>query len=186
VLETWGSNDDDDISNRNEYQEYFLGGKGGRCLTTFMCRLSWDLGVSTPWQHCVMCKWIIVQSYRNPLMNEGNSSCLCLPNCPFFLFLSVLSSFHIFLSVSFLYILNSFLAPSPLPFITFTFFSLSFSLLLYFYNIIFPHFNNQSHRFFFWCAVSDWLKYVNNIVDLLSATNNCLLHYSISPSRSLL
>jgi hypothetical protein len=29
----------------NEYQEYFLGGKGGRCvglknLTTFVCRLS--------------------------------------------------------------------------------------------------------------------------------------------------
>jgi len=32
----------------------FLGGKGGRCmgadnLTTFMCRLSWNLGVSTSW-----------------------------------------------------------------------------------------------------------------------------------------
>jgi hypothetical protein len=32
-----------------EYQEYFLGGKGSRCvgLTTFMCRLSWNLGAST-------------------------------------------------------------------------------------------------------------------------------------------
>ena len=38
-------------SNRNEYQEYFLGDKDGRCvgLTTFMCRLSWNLGVSTSW-----------------------------------------------------------------------------------------------------------------------------------------
>ena len=35
------------VSNRNEYQEYFLGGKGG--LTTFMCRLSWNLGASTSW-----------------------------------------------------------------------------------------------------------------------------------------
>jgi len=38
----------------NVYQEYFLGGKGGRCvgltnLTTFMCRLSWNLGASTSW-----------------------------------------------------------------------------------------------------------------------------------------
>ena len=38
-------------SNRNEYQEYFLGGKGGRCLwlTTFMCQLSWNLRVSAFW-----------------------------------------------------------------------------------------------------------------------------------------
>jgi len=37
-------------SNRNEYQEYFLGGKGGRSadinLTTLMCRLSWNLTAS--------------------------------------------------------------------------------------------------------------------------------------------
>jgi hypothetical protein len=39
--------------NRNEYQKYFLGRGGGRCsvrradsLTTFMCRLSWNLRVS--------------------------------------------------------------------------------------------------------------------------------------------
>jgi len=44
----------DSASNRNEYQESFLGGKGGRCLgadnhTTFMCRLSWNLGASASW-----------------------------------------------------------------------------------------------------------------------------------------
>ena len=44
----------DSASNRNEYREYFLGGKGGRCVgadnfTTFMCRLSTNLGVSTSW-----------------------------------------------------------------------------------------------------------------------------------------
>jgi hypothetical protein len=37
-------------SNRNEYQEYFLGGKGGRCVgLTAMCRLSKNLGASTSW-----------------------------------------------------------------------------------------------------------------------------------------
>jgi len=35
-------------SNRNEYQEYFLGGKGSR-FTTFMCQLSQNLGASTSW-----------------------------------------------------------------------------------------------------------------------------------------
>jgi len=32
--------------NGNEYQEYFLGGKGGRYvwLTTLLCRLSWKSG----------------------------------------------------------------------------------------------------------------------------------------------
>ena len=37
------------LSNINKYQEYFLGGKGGRWvgLTTFMCRLSRNLGAST-------------------------------------------------------------------------------------------------------------------------------------------
>jgi len=41
----------DSASTRNEYQEYFLGSKGGHCagLTTFMCRLSWNLGSSTFW-----------------------------------------------------------------------------------------------------------------------------------------
>jgi hypothetical protein len=39
----------DSASKRNEYQEYLLGGKGGRVrwadnLTTFMCRLSGNLG----------------------------------------------------------------------------------------------------------------------------------------------
>jgi len=42
----------DSASNRNEHQEYFLGGKAGRYVrlptfTTFMCRLSWNLGAST-------------------------------------------------------------------------------------------------------------------------------------------
>jgi len=38
--------------NKIEYQEYFLEGKGGRCvgtdnLTIFIWRLSWNLGAST-------------------------------------------------------------------------------------------------------------------------------------------
>ena len=46
----------DSAPNRKEYQEYFLGGKGGRCvgLTTLphSCSLlSWNLGASTSWDH---------------------------------------------------------------------------------------------------------------------------------------
>jgi len=39
----------DSASNRNEYQEYFWGSKGSltTLFTTFMCRLSWNLGTST-------------------------------------------------------------------------------------------------------------------------------------------
>jgi hypothetical protein len=38
-------------SNRNKYQEYFLEGKCSQCigLTTYMGRLSWNLGVLTFW-----------------------------------------------------------------------------------------------------------------------------------------
>jgi len=36
---------------RNEWKVYHLGAEGGLCLTTFMCRLSWNLGASTPWNH---------------------------------------------------------------------------------------------------------------------------------------
>jgi len=46
----------DSASNRNEYQEYFLGAKGGQCvgLTALPCRLSWNLGASTSWNpHCL-------------------------------------------------------------------------------------------------------------------------------------
>jgi len=44
----------DTASNRNKYQGYSPGGKGGRCLrlTTLplsMCRLSWNLGTSISW-----------------------------------------------------------------------------------------------------------------------------------------
>ena len=43
----------DSASNRNEYQEYFLGVKAevsrADNLTTFMCRLSWNLGASASW-----------------------------------------------------------------------------------------------------------------------------------------
>jgi len=43
----------DSASNRNEYQEYFLGGKGGRCvrLTTYLhpVPLSWNLRTLTSW-----------------------------------------------------------------------------------------------------------------------------------------
>jgi len=43
----------DSASNRKEYQEYFLGGKGGRCvrLTTYHhpVPLSWNLGTLTSW-----------------------------------------------------------------------------------------------------------------------------------------
>jgi len=39
--------------NRNEYQEYFLGGRRpvhrANKLSTSMCRLSWNLGASTSW-----------------------------------------------------------------------------------------------------------------------------------------
>jgi len=53
----------DSASNRNEYQEYFLGVKaaGVRAdnLTTIMCRLSWNLEASNSWNpqglsRCVM------------------------------------------------------------------------------------------------------------------------------------
>jgi hypothetical protein len=41
------------ILNRNEYQEYFVGvnaaGAEGDYLTTFMCRLSGNLGALTSW-----------------------------------------------------------------------------------------------------------------------------------------
>ena len=46
-------------SYRSEYQEYFLGGRGGGLrrpvrradnLTTFMCRLSWNLAASSSWK----------------------------------------------------------------------------------------------------------------------------------------
>jgi hypothetical protein len=45
----------DSASNRNEYQEYFLGDKVGRCvwwdnITAIICRLSWNLGPSTSWK----------------------------------------------------------------------------------------------------------------------------------------
>ena len=44
----------DTASNRNEYREYFLGGKGGRCvrLTTYhhSVPLSWNLGTLTSWK----------------------------------------------------------------------------------------------------------------------------------------
>ena len=42
-------------SNRNEYQEYFLGYRRpvrrADNLTTFICRLSWNLGASASWNH---------------------------------------------------------------------------------------------------------------------------------------
>jgi len=44
----------DSASNRNEYQEYFLGKRPPVCradnYTTLMCRLSWNLGASTSWK----------------------------------------------------------------------------------------------------------------------------------------
>ena len=41
----------DSASKRNEHQEYFLGGKGGRCvgLSTLLCQLSWNMGALTSW-----------------------------------------------------------------------------------------------------------------------------------------
>jgi hypothetical protein len=36
-------------SNRNEYHEYFLGVSRADSLTTFMCRLSWNLEASVSW-----------------------------------------------------------------------------------------------------------------------------------------
>jgi len=50
----------DSASNRNEYQEYFLGGKGGRCLglTTYHhpVPLSCNLGTITSWNHLGPCR----------------------------------------------------------------------------------------------------------------------------------
>jgi hypothetical protein len=60
----------DSASNRNKYQEYFLGVKWPvprpDNLTTFMCRLSWNLGASTSWNP---------QSLSRPVMVRGT---LCL------------------------------------------------------------------------------------------------------------
>jgi hypothetical protein len=43
------------VTNRNEYQEYFFGGKGGRCagLTTIpsLWAVSWNLEALTSWKH---------------------------------------------------------------------------------------------------------------------------------------
>jgi len=66
----------DSASNINEYQEYFLGRKGDRCLgadnlTTSMCRLSGKLGVSTTWNPrdlsrdvmglLYLCNWVVTR-----------------------------------------------------------------------------------------------------------------------------
>ena len=60
----------DSAFNRNEYQEYFLGGKDSGCvgciLTTYMCRLSWNLGASTSWNLRVLFR--PVQGLLYPLL----------------------------------------------------------------------------------------------------------------------
>ena len=55
----------DSASNRNEYQEYFLGGKGGRCvrLTTLppSCAVVMNLGTLNSWNplgHSAVAQWL--------------------------------------------------------------------------------------------------------------------------------
>ena len=55
----------DSASNRIEYEEYFPGVKVRRAdnLTTFMCRLSWNLGASTSWNPQSLSRPVIVLLY---------------------------------------------------------------------------------------------------------------------------
>jgi hypothetical protein len=69
----------DSASNRHEYQEYFLWGRGGRRgadkLTT-ACRLSWKLGARTSWNFRVLlypfcCFDLHGYLYHEPLIEKG-------------------------------------------------------------------------------------------------------------------
>ena len=90
----------DSASNRNEYQEYFLGGKGGRCVGLTTCQLQCAdcleiLGASPSWnsqglsravmgllycyhyRHCVCHKWSFssrISSSHSPAVSRRCSS----------------------------------------------------------------------------------------------------------------
>jgi hypothetical protein len=77
----------DSAANRNEYQEYFLVGKGSRCvadnLTTFKCRLSWNVRVSTSWNPQGLSRlvmgllYLYIWIYWRPLKcSYWNTSCV--------------------------------------------------------------------------------------------------------------
>jgi hypothetical protein len=78
-------------SNINEYQEYFLGDEGGRCvglyLNTFMCRLSLNLAASTSWNpHCVSRRFmrLLLQCLLRRRVNNDIWKiylCLCTITC---------------------------------------------------------------------------------------------------------
>ena len=81
----------DTSSNRNEYQEYFLGGKGGRCVglkfTTFMCRLSTksvSLNLLEPYGHVQPSKWIALPFLKSLGKNEQGGG----PSLPTHIFLT--------------------------------------------------------------------------------------------------
>jgi hypothetical protein len=63
--------------NRNEYQIYFLGGKGSQCigLTTYHLHMSWNLGALTPWNPLGL-NMSVQGSTSSPLLFGGHVSFL--------------------------------------------------------------------------------------------------------------
>ena len=71
-----------DSASKNEYQD-IPGGKGGRCddLTTFMCRVSRNLGALTSWTPL---KFKIKINVFQSSVDSGNQHSLpAAPDCPF-------------------------------------------------------------------------------------------------------
>ena len=62
-------------SKRNEYQEYFK-------FTTFMCRLSWNLGASTSWNPQGLSRPVMGLLYLYLYLNQINLV-YAIPNCSF-------------------------------------------------------------------------------------------------------
>jgi hypothetical protein len=79
----------DSASNRNEYQAYFLGGKTRPVrkadnLTTFMCRLSRNLGASTSWNPLGLSRPVMGLLYLStkPVMTFASPSTFrCSKSC---------------------------------------------------------------------------------------------------------
>jgi len=64
ILPTHNGPGVDSASNRNEYQEYFLGGKGGRCVGLTTLPPSWNLGslkLLEPSGPVQACNWIVLR-----------------------------------------------------------------------------------------------------------------------------